>query len=133
MAKREEKSHGKWTFTFLHELSRHIVDRCNVISIHSMPKTKSVSQESGPEEDWFIIEREKPPNPCSCVEANQETIKANHPIAKGAGNKDPMRFHWSSPISRRAAFLTRLRLCGSASHPCARAALARKSHEPKRS
>src|SRR6266404_9748114 len=99
MAKRKEKANGKRTFTFLHELSRHIVDCCNVISIHGMPKTKSVSQESGPQENRFIIEREPCPHPCSCVEATQETIKANYPIAKGAGNKDPKRFHWSCPSS----------------------------------
>ena len=43
MAEGKEKAHRKRTLTFLHELSRHIVDRCNVISIHSVPKTKSVS------------------------------------------------------------------------------------------
>src|SRR5215471_638104 len=124
MAKGKEKAHGKRTFTFLHELSRHVVDRRNVISMHSMPKTKSVSQESGPEENWFIIEREKPPNPCSCVEATQETIKANHPIAKGAGNKDPMRSHWSCPISPARLFLLGCIFAGQCrpGSPCARAA-----------
>jgi hypothetical protein len=63
MAEGKEKAHRNRTFTFLHELSRHIVDRCNVISIHSMPKTKSVSQKSGPNENWFIMEREKRPDP----------------------------------------------------------------------
>src|ERR1700724_2437662 len=122
MAKRKEKADGKRPFAFLHELSRHVIDRCNVISVHSMPKTKSVSQESGPEENRFIMEREKAPQPCSCVEATQETIKANHPIAEGAGNKDPKRIHRSCPISL-ARFFIWLRLRGSVSpgSPYARA------------
>ena len=84
MAEGKEKAHRNRTFTFLHELSRHIVDRCNMISIHSMPKTKSVSQKSGPKENWFIMEREKRPDPSPCVEATQKTIKSNHPIPKAA-------------------------------------------------
>src|ERR1700741_861347 len=101
----KEKSYAKRRFTLLSELSRHIVDRCNVISIDRVPKTKSISQKSGPEEKRFIIEREEPPDPSGCVEATQETIETNRPIAKAVGNKHPKRFHWSCPISLARPFL----------------------------
>jgi RNA polymerase primary sigma factor len=35
-------------------------------------------------ENWFIMEREKRPDPSPCVEATQKTIKSNHPIPKAA-------------------------------------------------
>src|SRR5271166_6347582 len=82
MAEGKEKAHRKRTFAFLHELPRHIVDRCNAISIDSMPKTKSVSQKSGPEKNRFIVEREKRPNPSPCVEATQKAINSNYSVSE---------------------------------------------------
>src|SRR5271163_4920331 len=82
MAEGKEKAHRKRTFTFLHELPSNIVDRCNVIGIHGVPKTKCVSQKSGPKEKWFIMEREKRPDPSPKVKATQKAINSNHPVSE---------------------------------------------------
>src|SRR5208337_5017840 len=82
MAEGKEKAHRKRMFTFLHELASHIVDRRNVISIHGVPKTECVSQKSGPKENWFIMEREKRPDPSPKVKATQKAINSNHPVSE---------------------------------------------------
>jgi hypothetical protein len=70
--------------TFLHKLSGDVIDRCNVISIHSMPKTKSISRKSGHKENWFIMERENSLNPSANVRRDQKTVNANNPIPEAA-------------------------------------------------
>src|ERR1700724_1801816 len=84
MAEGKEKAYRKRAFTFLHKLSRHIIDRCNVISIDSVPKTKSVSQKSRPKENWFIMECEQRPNPGANVHRDQKTINADNPVPEVA-------------------------------------------------
>ena len=59
MAERKEKPHGKRTFTFLQELSRYIIDRCDVVSINRMPHAEYVRNHSGTEKHRPIGERRK--------------------------------------------------------------------------
>jgi hypothetical protein len=47
-----------------------------------MPKTKTVSQKSDPKKNWFIIEREKRPNPSPKVEATQKATNSNHTVSE---------------------------------------------------
>ncbi len=57
MPQRKEKADGDRSLSLLHQLARHIVDRCNMVRIDRVTKPKAVRQHRGPNEDWLMDER----------------------------------------------------------------------------
>jgi hypothetical protein len=75
MSEGKEETGRDRLLSFLHQLSRDVVDGSDVIGIHGMPKAERVGQRSGPEQQWLFPELHEGPDPGENVCANQDGVK----------------------------------------------------------
>src|SRR5438132_10452415 len=99
MPERKEKPDRNGSLVFLHQLSSHIVNRGNVISVYRMAKTERISQESGSKEEWSLVKSNQCPKPGPGVYASQKPIKPNDSGSKSGRE----RFAHCERVRRPAA------------------------------
>src|ERR1700730_6261066 len=106
MPQRKEKADSDRSLSLLHQLARHIVDRCNMVGIDRVTKPKAVRQHRGSNQDWLMDERNECPNPGRQIGDDENGIDCNNPTAKaeqlgfaviGRENRFHKRGHGSPP------------------------------------
>src|SRR6266571_707126 len=82
VTEREQEAHRHRALSFLHQLSSHIIDRRDMVGIHSMPKTKAVGKKGSAHQSGIVTERNEGPHPCRQIEDKQYGVdSANLPAS----------------------------------------------------
>src|SRR5580700_1710533 len=74
VTEREHEADCHRPFALLHQLSGHIIDRCDMVRIYGMPKPKAVGKKGGAHQSGIVTKRNEGPHPRRQIESKQHGI-----------------------------------------------------------
>ena len=82
MAESKEKADRGRSFSLLHQLARHIVDRSNMVRIDRMTQSQAISEHGRPQKNRLVHERSDSPYPCPDIGECEQCINGADAVAK---------------------------------------------------